>query len=72
MFLCVIFSSTKFGDNPFSMFGTTNGYVFHTLPLACFDTSYMRMYWKISFTWSCYENVLYFNPNLIVTPSKTY
>ena len=33
---CVYFwtpSSTKFGDNHVSLFGTTNGYVVHTLPL---------------------------------------
>ena len=36
LFLCVFWtlSSTKFENNHASMFGTTNGYVFHTLPLA--------------------------------------
>ena len=44
---CVYFwtpSSTKFWDSHISIFGTTNDYVFHTLPLAWFHTSYMHTF----------------------------
>ena len=37
-------SSTKLGDNHLSIFGTTNGYVFHTLPLSWFHASYMHTF----------------------------